>query len=779
MDKCNSNPTSGNKGNISHNVSGSRRTFIRNAAAASFVLASSDLIKLSVLNTGEDSIQSEIPWYRRVTRWGQTNITEKDPPEYDISWWRKHWKTTGIQGVIINAGGIVAYYPSNIPLHRQAQYLAGKDLFGELCKAAHDDGLAVFARMDSNRAHEEFFFTHPDWFAIDSKGKPYKAGELYITCVNSPYYNEHIPSILTEISNLYHPEGFTDNSWSGMGRDSICYCGNCKKSFHSRTGKELPKEKDWNDNTYRQWIKWNYDRRLEIWDLNNSTTKKAGGRHCIWSGMNSGSVSGQARSFRDLKKICQRAEIIMLDSQARSDTGGFQQNADTGKLIHGLLGWDKLIPESMAMYQAGRPTFRLAAKPVAEARMWMLEGIAGGIQPWWHYISASHEDRRIYKTAGSVFEWHKKNEHFLINRNPIATVGVIWSQQNIDFYGRDESEVMAELPMRGITQALIRARIPYLPVNADHIDRDAEKLSLIILPDLGVMTDNQVAAIKRFVKNGRGLIATGESSLYNEWGDQLSDYALADIFGTHFNPGSEKDLRKQAGDTYHTYLRLSPEMRSNFDGPKTNLKPQPDAVRHPVLKGFDETDIISYGGLLYPLRRDAGTEVLMTFIPQFPIYPPETAWMREPVTDIPGLIINTIPDSGRIVFLPADIDRQFGRYNLPDHGNLLANLVRWAARDDIALAIDCAGLIDCSIYHQPGNLILHIVNITSAGTWRQPVDEYIPVGPVNVKIKIPEGVQGRKLNLLVGKKELALSSDKGWASFRVDLITDHEVAVIS
>ncbi len=148
---------------------------------------------------------------------------------------------------------------------------------------------------------------------------------------------------------------------------------------------------------YREWIRWNYRRRLEVWDMNNLTTKKAGGEACIWSGMNSGSLAWQAESFRDYKEICRRADIIMLDSQARSDSGGFQQNADTGKLIHGVLGWDKLIPESMAMYQAGRPTFRVAAKPVAEARMWMIEGIAGGIQPWWHFVGASHEDRRIYQ----------------------------------------------------------------------------------------------------------------------------------------------------------------------------------------------------------------------------------------------------------------------------------------------------------------------------------------------------------------------------------------------
>ncbi|HUX95445.1 MAG TPA: alpha-amylase family protein [Bacteroidales bacterium] len=764
----------GNSGNH-----GSRRTFIKNAAAASIMLASGDFINLSPINPELNVTSDEIAWFRRVTRWGQTNITEKDPPGYDINWWRKHWKDTNIQGVIINAGGIVAYYPSKIPLHRQARYLGGRDLFGELCNAAHDDGLAVFARMDSNRAHEEFYQAHPDWFAIDLQGNPYKAGELYITCVNSPYYNEHIPSILTEISKLYKPEGFTDNSWSGLGRESICYCDNCKKSFLEKTGGELPKEKNWNNINYRRWIKWNYGRRIEIWELNNRTTKRAGGINCIWSGMNSGSVSGQARSFRDMKEICSRADIIMLDSQARSDTGGFQQNADTGKLIHGLLGWDKLIPESMAMYQAGRPTFRLAAKPVTEARMWMIEGMAGGIQPWWHYVSASHEDRRIYKTAGPVFAWHRRNEKFLINRSPVATVGVVWSQLNTDFYGRDESEVMTELPRRGFTQALIRSRIPYVPVHADHIEYEADKLSLLILPDLGVMTDSQVDAVKKFAEKGGNLIATGETSLYDEWGDLRPDFALADILGAHTTPENSSESRKNASETLHSYLRLLPELRSNYNGPKTNIDPKPGIVRHPVLKGFDETDIISFGGILNPLKLDIGTEVLMTFIPQFPIYPPETAWMREPVTDIPGLIINQTKGNSRVVFLPADIDRQFGRYNLPDHGNLLANIVKWVLNDNIPVSIICPGLIDCNIYQQTGTLILHLVNLTSAGTWRQPVDEYIPIGPVNVKIKVPEEFKCERITLLVGNKEIPFSYDKNLVSFTIQSITDHEVAIIT
>ncbi|MCE5227063.1 MAG: twin-arginine translocation signal domain-containing protein, partial [Porphyromonadaceae bacterium] len=163
-----------NKLSENHSSDNSRRSFLKKATAATFTIAGSAIIPSTPsLSQSPISGKSEenIPWFRKITRWGQTNITEKDPIIYDIEWWRQHWKNTQVQGVIINAGGIVAYYPTKIPLHYKAQYLGDRDLFGDLCKAAHKDGLVVFARMDSNRANEEFYKAHPDWFAIDKDGK--------------------------------------------------------------------------------------------------------------------------------------------------------------------------------------------------------------------------------------------------------------------------------------------------------------------------------------------------------------------------------------------------------------------------------------------------------------------------------------------------------------------------------------------------------------------------------------------------------------------------------
>lgn len=736
---------------------------------------------------GQTRTGGATPWYRRTYRWGQTNITEKDPVQYDILWWREYWKRTEVQGVIINAGGIVAYYPSKFPLHYRAQFLNGRDLYGELAKAAHEDGLVVMARMDSNRTAENFYQAHPDWFARTADGAPYRAADKYTTCINSPYYDEYLPDVLREIIERSHPEGITDNSWAGMGRGSICYCANCERKFHAKTGQAVPRRANWDDPVYRQWILWNYERRTELWELNNKVTQAAGGPDCIWSGMNSGSVTAQAGSFRDMKEICSRAHIVMLDHQRRDDATGFQQNGDTGKRVHGMLGWDKLAPESMAMYEAGRTSFRVASKPAAEARMWMIAGIAGGIQPWWHHVGAYHDDRRAYKTAEPVMKWHKANEAYLANRKPLATVGVVWSQRNTDFFGRDAAAELVDAPYGGFVQALIRARIPYLPLHADQIDHEGSGFSVLVLPNLGGLSDEQCAAVRRFVEHGGSLIATGDSTLYNEWGDPRPDFALADLLRVHVE---EKPARPQAptggrggrgggrgagaAASAHTYLRLHPEFRARVYGPKSGNEPAPVGERHPVLRGFDETDILPFGGTLRSLRTDAGAIVPLTFIPEFPVYPPETAWMRETDSKIPGLVVSQHAKGGKIAYLAADLDRRYLRELLPDHGDLLANLVRWTAGDAIPLHVQGHGLIDCHLYQQESRTILHMINLTNTATWRAPIDELIPVGPFQVRVK----AAGRSGKLLVSGGTAPVTARQGWAEFEVKSILDHEVVVI-
>ena len=92
--------------------------------------------------------------------------------------------------------------------------------------------------------------------------------------------------------------------------------------------------------------------------------------------------------------------------------------------------------------------------------------------------------------------------------------------------------------------------------------------------------------------------------------------------------------------------------------------------------------------------------------------------------------------------------------------------------------VEGPGLIDCHLYRQPDRLILHLVNLTSAGYRRQPVDELIAVGPLRVRVTLPYGLRPRKARLLVSARSTALKPGKDWVSFELKSILDHEVVVL-
>jgi hypothetical protein len=723
------------------------------------------------------------PWYRTTYRWAQTNLVEIDPERFDLAFWREHWRRTRVQGVIINAGGIVAYYPTEVPLHHRAVALGDRDLFGEIVAAAREAGLIVVARMDSNRVAEEFYRAHPDWICVDAEGRPFTEADKFVTCINSAYYSDYLPTVLREITARTHPDGFTDNSWAGIRRANICQCGNCRRAFHAFCGLDLPTRHDWSSEAYRQWIRWNYRRRTELWEFNNRITTEAGGADCRWMGMLSGDVIYNNARFIDLREILPRSAIVMLDHQRRNGIDGFEQNTEAGKRLHEVGGWDRLIPESMPQYQLGAPAFRLASMPRAEVRLWSSAGFAGGILPWWHHIGSMHEDRRQYTTAEPIFRWHEANTDILVDREPVADIGVVWSQENHDYHGQNNPKERTLDPYRGVGRALDRAGLNYLPVHAEDIAGATGRFGVLVLPNLAAMSDAQVAAVEAFAAAGGGVIATGETSLYSRYGDRRPDFALAGLFGVHRGIGSHGDLGLADFNievsSRHTYLRLAPELRAGVYGPTDPTAPRPDGTRHPVIAGLDDADTLPFGGFLPNVTADEGTEVLATYIPDFPIYPPETSWMRHPRTDLPAIVARETAAGARLAWLVADLDRCFARDQQFEHAEIIANAVRWALRNRSSVTVTGGqGFVTPSLYRQPHRHILHLNNrlVTTPVPGRQ--NELIPLGPVEVRLRADAARAPKAVTLRVADHPAEARMDGDTLVFSVDRILDHEVVVI-
>ncbi len=210
----------------------------------------------------------------------------------------------------------------------------------------------------------------------------------------------------------------------------------------------------------------------------------------------------------------------------------------------------------------------------------------------------------------------------------------------------------------------------------------------------------------------------------------------------------------------------------------TGTEPQITGERHPTLAKFAETDILPFGGRIELVRVDETVSTPLTYLPEFPSHPPELSWIREPDDPHPCMVLNESTGGGRVAYLPVSIDFCYARYNLPDQGELIAQVVRWAANDVIPVEVVGPGMIDCHLYRQRDRIILHLVNLTSAGTWRSPVEELIPVGPLRVSVTIPDEIQGTSLKSLVSDKNPYISKDGSVVRFVIASITDHEICVI-
>ncbi len=140
------------------------------------------------------------------------------------------------------------------------------------------------------------------------------------------------------------------------------------------------------------------------------------------------------------------------------------------------------------------------------------------------------DDPRWLEVVEDIFTWHKKAEHYLRHETPLARVALVYSQQTAWFYGGSRAQAKVEDHTLGWYQALIEARAQFEMVHDQLLDAGhISQFKTLILPNIAALSDAQCGQLRAFVKNGGSLIATYETSLYDEWGVRRKDFGLADL----------------------------------------------------------------------------------------------------------------------------------------------------------------------------------------------------------------------------------------------------------
>lgn len=665
-------------------------------------------------------------WYKKTFLWAQTNLTEDDAKKTDIGFWRNYWRENGIQGVIINCSGIVTYYQTEYENQKKARFLGDGDCYGLWNQAAREEGLAVVARMDMNVTEENQVKEHPDWYCRDEKGSLILSQGRYVTCINGGYYRERIPAIFKEVIEKYSPDGFADNNWSGLRRDTICYCENCREKFREFCGEELPKEHDWSNPVYRKWVKWGYETRVSMWDYLNEVTNRYGGEDCLWIGMLNADPIQTRSQFYDVRRLVKRSKIVFLDNQSREEEGGFEQNSIFGNLVRAMTGDDTVVAESMSQYYRGIRTFRLSSASPGEARLWSLTGISAGISPWYHFVGGGTLDKRKFKISRDILSWYQKSLPFLTARKNMANIAVLWNQETSVYYGQSDGKEKCAYPWLGFARALTRAGVPFIPLHILDIDRYRNQIETYVIPNAAVMSDEEVQLVMSEMKAGKNFVISGKCAEYGELGAERKESPVLRFLGLQ----EKKEYAGSIGtgssdwtfDESHNYLKKASE-------------------EHGILQGFEDTEILPFGGAVEVIESSGPLTPVLEYIPALPIYPPEFSWIRQE-SEIGGIYAGEICGGARVVYLAADIDRCYGKYLLPDHRRLLCSTVQWAAGKREAVCVETKGDVCCNVYAQEGRWLIHLVNLTGDGVPLGTLEHTIAIQDVLVTVNCSDTVAG-------------------------------------
>ena len=191
------------------------------------------------------SISRKNYWWRdEPWRMVQTNLREIDMADLDAEQYVAEMKAFHATIAMINAGGIIASYPTKLEFQFQSPYLTG-DSLERVIEVCHRENIRVIARCDFSKIRREVYEQHPEWAFRQANGEPILYNGDVHACVLGEYQRQKAFEILDEMLTNYDFDGVFLNMSGFISQDysyrsyGLCHCKVCaekKKEFKKRQG---------------------------------------------------------------------------------------------------------------------------------------------------------------------------------------------------------------------------------------------------------------------------------------------------------------------------------------------------------------------------------------------------------------------------------------------------------------------------------------------------------------------------------------------------------------
>ncbi|MDD3926325.1 MAG: ThuA domain-containing protein [bacterium] len=373
-------------------------------------------------------------------------------------------------------------------------------------------------------------------------------------------------------------------------------------------------------------------------------------------------------------------------------------------------------------------------------------------------MNSTEETGELSKALG----FFQKNEDYYAQAKSVAAVALLWSTRSGDYYAVDPAETsdwtlatekggkegrnVYLASWRGMYDILLRAHIPFdIITDEDLTVERLKRYKTIVMANTPVMSDEECAALRRYVSEGGGLVCSYETSLYDEWGDKRSDFGLKEVIGAGVAAG------KDFGNLWKEY--------NHFTLIKTE---------HPIVQGVRKS--MPSPTFVQAIKADKEEEVLG--IVDMTNAPAEDKGIRYPA------IIARQYGRGRVVYTAGCLEERYWTANFSEIKELIKNSVIWTGGDCLPVEIKAPETVEVTLSRQADKkrYILHFINYT--GEMARPLSTIIPISDIQVVLKGLDLQRIRTAKTLVGKRELTLKVIDGKPCFSLPKLDWYEAVIL-
>lgn len=682
-----------------------------------------------LLETGPVSWPDSIPWWKANNlRVIQTNL-----PAYEATLnpdsLVKDLQSFSANALIINAGGIMAFYPTELENHYVNPYMQ-PSMLGDVVAKCHEAGIKVIVRFDFSRAHRSVFEKHPDWFYISPDGERIINDDMYVVSINAPYEQDYMFRIVDEVIRKYPVDGIFINMPGYQVRNP--YVGKYhgidqnpydRSRFRQFSGMNLPLKEDFGDPVFRRYVAFKEHTTEELMHRLHDLVKK----------------------HNPNIAICTYSEkyVDIIRHESQTNTLPYWPYNASDNVNNTLTSFPDHIVSNASIQQISFQSRYNAVEP-AEVRIRLYENIANGSGLDMSMMGdfRNYEDERNYSVLREVYAYHKKFERYYGRYRSLAKVAVVspgsWPS------GESAQEY------RGIQLMLKEAHIPHdliedsqLPVLGEALSR----YSVIILPDLLRLDSVTIATLERLQQKGTHLVATNRT---------LSDNAdaLLRLFG------ARAEQVTHDGTGYY----VVPENRN-------------------VFKRFEGQTLVSWKFNLGLYAFTQADTLLPLFTPGRPGPPEIIGGHARTKYHLLGIKNN---GAASAALIPANLGRVYYMHGYQQHKNILLDLLdHLDSTVATIIQTDAPPRVEVITNefatnepaHQEwsrsdGNIV-HLINLTGySNTYFEP----LPVHNISVRAKCefrPSAIVAMSAN-----KPLDFKWENGTISFQVPQLNAYEAIVI-